>query len=174
MRNATEALNDKEYNVFYKRYIELVPNKNIVQLLIDDLYNQLKFIESIPANKLGFRYAPNKWSVADVILHIVDTERIFSYRALWFARNDQHQLPGFDENFWVKNSNADRYLISDLIGQFKTTRNQTIALFKGFNEADLLKTGVASNADFSIRAIAYIILGHNRHHINKIKELYLR
>jgi hypothetical protein len=105
---------------------------------------------------------------------MTDAERVFSYRALWFARNDKTELPGFNQNNWVKSVDSKRYNINDLIGQFKTCRNQTIALYKGFDKTDLLKTGKASQCNFSVRAIGYMIIGHNRHHIEKIKTLYLR
>lgn len=107
-------------------------------------------------------------------MHITDAERVFSYRALRFVRNDKTELHGFDENDWVKNTNTQHYSIDNLVGQFKTTRNQTIAMFSGFDESDLMKIGKASNCPFSVRAIGYMILGHNRHHIEKIKSLYLR
>ena len=174
MKTAADKLNKTEYAHFYQPYLALAPFDDLTKLLTYDLYKQLDFIKSIPEEKLGFRYAERKWSVAEVILHMTDAERVFSYRALRFARNDNTELPGFDQNTWVKYSDTARFSLSDLIGQFKTTRNQTIAMFKGFNEEDLIKSGIASNCPFSVRAIGYMIIGHNRHHIEKIKTLYLR
>ena len=174
MKNAEEILKKTEYAHFYKPYLALAPFGDLTKVLTDDLYVQLDFIKSISKDKLEYRYAKNKWSVAEVILHMTDAERVFSYRALRFARNDKTELPGFDENAWVKNAGTSRLSLNDLVGQFKTTRNQTIAMFKGFDEGDLLKTGIASNCSFSVRAIGYMIIGHNRHHTEKIKILYLR
>ena len=173
MKTAADILNNTEYAHFYKPYLALTPFDNLSKILTDDLYKQLDFIKSIPEEKLEFRYAENKWTVAEVILHMTDAERVFCYRALRFARSDDTELPGFDENTWIKNAGTSRLSLNDLIGQFKTTRNQTIAMFKGFDEDDLIKTGIASNCPFSVRAIGYMIIGHNRHHIKKIKSLYL-
>lgn len=174
MKTAFDILKTTEFAHFYEPYLKLVQCDDIPNLLTEDLYNQLDFIKSIPIEKLEFRYAVNKWSVAEVILHMTDAERVFSYRALRYARNDKTELPGFDENNWVKNAETNRFSVDDLIGQFKTTRNQTIALYRGFDNDDLIKTGIASNSPFSVRAIGYMICGHNRHHIEKIKTLYLR
>ena len=174
MKTSAESLQKQEYAGFYRTYLELAPFENLVELLTKDLYKQLDFLKTIPPEKLNYRYAPEKWTVADVVLHMTDTERILSYRALRFARNDKTELPGFDENAWVENSNSDRFSPEDLIGTFKTCRNHSIALFKSFDNSDLIKTGIASNSDFSVRALGYITIGHNRHHIEKIKSLYLR
>ena len=174
MQTSAESLQNYEYADFYRTYLKLAPFENLVDLLTKDLYKQLDFLNNIPIEKLNYRYAPAKWTVADVILHMTDTERILSYRALRFARNDKTELPGFDENAWVENSYSDRYSIADLIGMFKTCRNHSIALYKSFDDSDLLKTGIASSSDFSVRALGYIIVGHNRHHMEKIKSLYLR
>ena len=174
MKTADEVLQESEYADFYRPYLQLVPFENPADLLTKDLYSDLDFLKNIPIEKLNFRYAPDKWTIADVILHMIDAERVFSYRALRFARNDKIELPGFDQDDWVKSTDSTRFTSSDLIGQFKTSRNQSIALFKGFEAGDLLKTGRASNCNFSVRAIGYMIIGHNRHHIRKIKTLYLR
>ncbi len=174
MKTAADILQNTEYAHFYKPYLALAQFGDLPKLLTDDLYAQLDFIKSIPEEKLDYRYAENKWSVAEVILHMTDAERVFSYRALRFARNDNTELPGFDENAWVNSAGTNRFSLNDLIGQFKTSRNHSIAMFKGFNKKDLLKTGRASNCPFSVRAIGYMIIGHNRHHIEKIKTLYLR
>lgn len=174
MKTVADTLQITEYAPFYHPYLTLTPFDDLPKLLTDDLYDHLDFIKSIPKENLSYRYAENKWSVAEVILHMTDAERVFSYRALRFVRDDKTELPGFDENTWVKNAKTDRFSIDDLIGQFKTTRNQTIAMFKGFDGDDLIKTGTASKCPFSVRAIGYMIVGHNRHHIEKIKTLYLR
>jgi len=174
MKTAAEALTKSEYESFFHPYLALVPFDNLSELLIAELNNQLDFLNDIPIEKLHYRYAENKWTLADVIVHMTDAERVFSYRALRFARNDKTELPGFDQNDWVKSAGSKRNTINDLIGQFKTSRNQSIALFKGLDAVDLLKTGRASNCNFSVRAIGYMIIGHNRHHIGKIKTLYLR
>jgi hypothetical protein len=174
MKTAADVLQKSEYESFFRPYLALAPFENIPELLIADLNNQLVFMDDIPSEKLHYRYAEDKWTIADVILHMIDAERVFSYRALRFARNDKTELPGFEQNDWVKNTNTKRYTISDLIGQFKTCRNQSIALFKGFDQQDLEKIGKASKCNFSVRSIGYMIIGHNRHHIEKIKTLYLR
>lgn len=174
MKTVADILNKTEYAHFYQPYLALTPFDDLPNLLTDELYKQLDFIKGIPKEKLDFRYAEKKWSVAEVVMHMTDAERVFSSRALRFSRNDKTELPGFDENAWVENAGTNRYSLNDLIGQFKTSRNQTIAMFKGFDDDDLLKMGIASDCPFSVRAIGYMIVGHNRHHIEKIKTLYLR
>jgi uncharacterized damage-inducible protein DinB len=173
MPKVLEVLSKSEYAAYYEGYLEKVTYGDPVKMLIEDLEKQLKVLENIPEKDFSFRYKKNKWSLAELLLHICDTEAVFSYRALTFSRNDKSSLPGMEQDEWVENSNADSLSKKDIIGLFKTCRNHTIALYKSFNDEQLLRIGTASQALFSVRALAYIILGHNKHHFEIINKHYL-
>lgn len=170
---AIEHLNENEFASFYKAYIEKVEAGDPVQLLINDLEDQLSVLENIPDEKCAYKYAEGKWTIAELIIHLCDSESVFAYRALTFSRNDKTNLPGFDQDEWVKNSNANALNKKKIIGAFKTCRNHTIALYKSFSDEQLKTRGIANDADFSVRAIAYIIIGHNRHHFDVLNKNYL-
>ena len=128
---------------------------------------------SISFFKHEFRYAEGKWTIKDIILHLIDAERIFAYRALRIARNDKTALPGFEENDYVVTANANNREYESLFTEYETVRNATISLFKTFTSEDFLRLGTASNNSISVRAIGYITLGHELHHKNVILERYL-
>ena len=128
---------------------------------------------SISFFKHEFRYAEGKWTIKDIILHLIDAERIFAYRALRIARNDNTALPGFEENDYVVAANANNREYESLLAEYETVRNATISLFETFSSEDLLRLGTASNNSVSVRAIGYIMLGHELHHKNVILERYL-
>lgn len=117
-------------------------------------------------------YEQDKWTVKDILQHIIDTERIFTYRALRFARNDATELSGFDENEYAKEANVSERTIEDLLIEFAAVRQSTIGLFLGFNEQHFLKVGVASNKSISVLALGFTIAGHVIHHMNIIKQRY--
>ena len=128
---------------------------------------------SISFFKHEFRYAEGKWTIKDIILHLIDAERIFAYRALRIARNDKTALPGFEENDYVISANANEREFESLLKEYIIVREATISLFENLSETDLLKPGTASNASVSVRGIGYCILGHELHHKNIIIERYL-
>jgi uncharacterized damage-inducible protein DinB len=131
------------------------------------------FILSIPADKLLHRYAEGKWTIKEKVMHLIDMERIYSYRALRFARNDQTILPGFDADKYILHSGANERDISDLLNEFQAVRHSTIALLNGFAGEALLRTGVMNGHPVSVRALAYHIAGHELHHVDVIKDRYL-
>lgn len=173
MPKVLDVLSKSEYASYYATYLEKVDFNEPVKMLIEDLEDQLKIIEGIPEKDFSYRYKKGKWSLAELLVHLSDSESVFAYRALTFSRNDRTSLPGFEQNDWVAKSNADRLSKKDIIGLFKTCRNHTIALFKSFDEEQLQRIGTASKVLFSVRALAYIILGHNRHHFEIINKYYL-
>ena len=128
---------------------------------------------SISFFKHEFRYAEGKWTIKDIILHLIDAERIFAYRALRIARNDKTALPGFEENDYVVAANANNRGYESLLAEYETVRNVSISLFETFTSEELLRLGTASNNSVSVRAIGYIMLGHELHHKNVILERYL-
>lgn len=167
-------LNNNEYSEYYGYYISL----NATDTLIPNLENQLEitsdFFKSIPADKLEYQYEIGKWTPKDILQHIIDSERIFAYRALRFARFDKINLPGYEENDYAEVANANNRTIEDLIEEYRIVKLASIHLFKSFSEKMLLNIGQANNAPASVRAIGFMISGHEIHHINIIKVRYLK
>ena len=166
-------LQTNEFASYYENYIKLVSEQDIIKGLIKQKEEMLHFFKSIPVFKYEFRYAEGKWTIKDIILHLIDAERIFTYRALRIARNDKTELPGFEENDYVTEANANNREYESLLVEFEIVRNATISLFETFTSEELLRLGTASNNSVSVRAIGYIILGHELHHKNVILERYL-
>ena len=166
-------LQPNEFAPYYENYIKLVPEQDIIKGLIKQKKEMLHFFKSIPIFKHEFKYAEGMWTIKDIILHIIDAERIFAYRALRIARNDMTALPGFEENDYVVVANANNREYESLLSEYETVRNASISLFETFTNDDLLRLGTASNNSISVRAIGYIMLGHELHHKNVILERYL-
>jgi hypothetical protein len=167
-------LNNNEFSEYYGYYISLNTSENLIQNLENQLQVTADFFKSIPSEKLEFQYEVGKWTPKDILQHIIDSERIFAYRALRFARFDSVNLPGYEENDYAKVANANGRTIEDLIEEYKIVKLASIHLFKSFTKKMLLNIGQANNAPASVRAIGYIIAGHEIHHINIIKERYLK
>lgn len=162
-----------EYSKFYSTYIQAIKNVELIEELEISLHNFIKFVQNIPMDKFDFRYAEGKWTIKDIIQHLIDAERIFAYRALRISRNDKTPLPGFEENDYVDDANANARSIQDLLTEFSAVRHSTLLLFKSFSEEQLKRIGTASNADVSVRAIGFIIIGHQKHHQKVFQERYL-
>lgn len=168
-----KILNNNEFAPYQMNYIKLVSEQNILKSLVNQKEEMIHFFNSIPVFKHEYRYVENKWTVKDILLHIIDAERIFAYRALRIARNDETSLPGFEENDYVIAANANEREFESLINEFSAVRAATISLYENFTENDLLKLGTASNGSVSVRGIGYCILGHELHHKNIIIQRYL-
>jgi len=162
-----------EYNLYFEGYINQVPEGNIVSLMESQLDDAVKFFKEIPNEKHNYRYAENKWNVKEVLGHIIDCERIFSYRALRVARNDKTPLAGFEQDDYIKFANFDKLNFEDLIEQFYFLRKSNLQMFKSFDEEYFTRIGISNNHEISTRALAYIIVGHVIHHIKILKERYL-
>ncbi|MGE5681771.1 MAG: DinB family protein [Bacillota bacterium] len=166
---------ENEYSDYYKSYIALIPEgTNIIQALEKQLEEFTEFFSSIPEDKAGYRYAEGKWTIREVLGHLADSERIFTYRALRISRSDDTPLPGFEENDYVAQSNFNNQTMKDLLDHLRYIRMSTISLFKSMDETMAEKVGVANNHKISVRALAYITAGHAWHHIAIIKERYLK
>ena len=161
-----------EYAPYYGRYIDKVPEGDLLGTLEDQARETQTLLAGLSDAKALHRYAPGKWSVKEVIGHVTDAERVFSYRALRFARADSTPLPGFDENAWVPPGNFDARALKDLAAELDAVRRATIALFRGLDPAALARGGTASDNPVSVRAIAWIIAGHERHHVALLHERY--
>ena len=166
-------LKSTEYHPYYKSYIDKAADADIVKGLLNNLKSVTKFLSEIPEEKHDYAYEPGKWSIKEVMLHIIDTERIFAYRALRIARGDTTPLAGFEQNDYVKNANTSNRSLASLIDEYKTVRNATISLFSALDESALEFLGEASGAPISARALGYIITGHENHHLQVLKERYL-
>lgn len=155
---------------YFDRYINLVEDIDVIDAL--KRYDVNAF-DKKKLEQLGDRtYAPGKWTAKDIIQHISDAERVFAYRALRFGRNDSIPLHGFDENTYAVNTNLVNRSLDDLLHEFNAVRRSTIALFEGFTNEMLNRTGVASGREVSVLAIGFFTVGHQLHHINVLKERY--
>lgn len=156
------------------KYIGLMPDDGLVlEHLAENRKATEDFILSLPADKLTYRYADGKWTIKEILVHIIDDERIYAYRALRFARNDKTELPGFEQDDYALYSGANERETSDILKEYGTVRAATISLFAGFDGQALLRSGVADGKVMSVRAAAYHIAGHEMRHINIIKERYI-
>ncbi len=162
-----------EYSSIYKNSIEKVPDGNVIEILESQIDQTGRFLGALDEEQANTRYAQGKWSIKQVVGHMTDSERVFSYRALRFARRDSTSLPGYDENEYVDRANFDSQSHQALIEEFRAVRMATLALFRSFDDDMWLRKGTASGYEFSIRALAYQMAGHEIHHIGIIKERYL-
>lgn len=161
------------YPSFLETYITKVKEDNIISALKANTDLLESFLKSIPQDKGDYAYAPGKWTIKQLIIHISDAERIFSYRALRFSRGDSQQPLPFDEDVYAKNSNADKRSLNSTIEELLAIRKATILLFESFSEESLSLTGTTASGNISVNSLGYAICGHAAHHINVAKERYL-
>ena len=171
MKTSELAIGD--YHPFYEPYIAALGDVDLMTLLKKQKENFPQFIASLPESKWQSTYAPEKWTIAEILVHILDAERVFQYRALRFARNDKTPLPGFDQDAYVPVSGAGNRTKDEVIEEYRIIRESSIALFSGFNEEVLQRKGTASNSVMSVGALGFVICGHQRHHKLVIRERYL-
>lgn len=169
----SSTLQNAEYAPYYLPYIKALGNVNLWEELENSMVAFEKFLTQIPIEKHEFRYAEGKWTIKDIVQHLIDAERIFAYRALRFARKDETPLAGFDENAYVDATNTSKRTLADLLGEYKAVRLSTLYLFKSFTDEELMHTGIALNNSFTVRAIGFIAIGHQKHHQRIIAERYL-
>lgn len=163
-----------EYNSYYDAYITLSPDDNAPLKHLKSNFKELKrLILSLPKDKLMYRYALGKWTIKEILVHLMDAERIFTYRALRFARKDSTELPGFDENFYAPHSGANERKIKDILEEYALLRKSTIAFFEGLGKEAFGEIGSAYGSKMIVSAIPHIIVGHEQHHLNVICERYL-
>ena len=161
-----------EYDSYYHRYISLVPDEDVLVSLDQQLSETLILLRSLSEQHGTFRYGPDKWSVKEVLGHLIDTERIMSYRALCIARSDRTPLPGFEQDEYVKAGAFDQRTVGNLGREFEQVRRTTISLFRNLEPNAWERTGIANNVEISVRALAYIIAGHELHHKAILKDRY--
>jgi glutamine synthetase adenylyltransferase len=163
----------KEHPTYYKHYIDLVKNDDVIKELKDQISEMRQLMAGISQEKGDFVYEPGKWTIKEVIGHIIDTERIMAYRVLCFARKDKTKLPGFDQNAFVLNANFNEITLKDLAFEFAVVRESNLLLFKHFTEENLNEMGNSNGAEVSVRALLFMMAGHTSHHLNIIKSKYL-
>lgn len=161
-----------EHLPYYGKYIALVPDGPIVETLRRQIEETSALLRGVPRDREEHRYAEGKWSVKEVVGHLADGERVFAYRALRFARADQTPLAGFDENTYVPAGRFGDRTLASLVDEFRAIRETTVRLFDGLDEQAFLSSGPANNAPVTVRALAWIIAGHERHHVGILKERY--
>ncbi|MEM0577323.1 DinB family protein [Flavobacterium polysaccharolyticum] len=162
-----------EYSKFNATYINAAMNVELIEELEISLHDFIRFVQNIPMDKFDYRYAEGKWTIKEIIQHIIDTERIFSYRALRISRNDKTPLPGFEENDYVDNTDANKRGLQELLTELSAVRHATLLLYKSFSDEQLARMGIASENEISVRAIGFIIIGHQKHHQKVFEERYL-
>jgi len=168
-----EQPQSSEYPPYYQHYLDLVSNGDVIKTLKDQIMDIQAVISKIPEEKEGYAYAEGKWTIKEVIGHVIDTERILGYRVLRFARKDKTVLPGFDENAFVSNANFNKRTLYELAHEFAIVREANITLFKTFEKEHLIQKGNANGQEVSVRSVIYMIAGHASHHMNVIKTKYL-
>lgn len=161
-----------EYASYYTSYIDAVKGDNLMKILENQIFDVQAICSDISPDKENYSYAEGKWTIKEVLGHIIDAERIFAYRALRIARGDRKPLQGFDENAYVANARFDKRKLQDFAHEFSVVRESNLILFKTFDEAALDRRGIANDKEVSVRAILFIIAGHTKHHFNVMKQKY--
>jgi hypothetical protein len=162
-----------EYHPYYDRYIALIPSPDIVATLSQQITETLVGLASLTEEQSAFRYAPDKWSIKELVGHMIDTERIMAYRALRIARNDKTPLPGFEQDDYVRNGPFSQCQLKDLLAELGHVRSANLSMFRSLDAEAWARRGTVDNKEISVRALAYIIAGHELHHRNVLRDRYL-
>ncbi len=162
-----------EYAPYASLYIGIVPEGDILEMLDRQIEDTCSFLNGIDEKAASFRYAPGKWNIKEIVGHLSDTERVFAYRALRFARGDRTPLPGFEQDDYVEHGGFDGRGIEDVVSEFHAVRMASLALFRSCDEAALMRKGTASGFGFTVRTIPFIVAGHELHHLSVIRERYV-
>lgn len=167
-------LKSHNFAEYFKHYTSLVDTSIDIDEILNEVHREtIELLDLVTEVQGGYAYEQGKWTIKELLVHMIDTERIFCNRALRFARNDKTDLPGFDHDIYVSHSNANERNLADIMNEFDLVRAATIALFKGFSTEMLNQKGTANDNPLTVMAIGYIIAGHERHHVNILKERYL-
>ena len=162
-----------DYANFHASYVRDVPDGDVLALLERQGSETIALLRGLSEPQSQHRYAAGKWSIREVVGHLIDAERVFTYRALAFARGDANPLPGFDENAWGATTNAHQRPLGELLHELAAVRAATLALFRGFSAAEIARGGTASGQRMTVAGLIYVTTGHERHHVRILKERYL-
>lgn len=165
-------LDRNEYADFYAGYVSLVPEEDVLAAIDEQSVTTQRLLSSLDDTRAAYRYAEGKWSIKEVVGHFTDAERVFAYRALAIARGDTESLPGFDENDYVRNAAFDTWKFGDLVEAYALTRRATVLLFRNLPPEAWTRRGTANGTTITVRALARIIVGHERHHVGVLGERY--
>ncbi len=166
--------NVTEYAPYYQRYIDLITTDDIFSFYKQQAEEIVSLFTSLSEEKASFRYAEGKWTIKEVLAHIVDSERIFGYRVLAISRGDKNPLPGFSENDYVKNGKYENRSLQSLLAEYTHLSAANLELFKSLDEEMLVQKGTASGKEVTARAILFVTIGHEKHHLEVIKSRYLK
>lgn len=158
---------------YYDSYIDRVRDKDVLQTLEEQMNSTHQLLKSINEEKGNYKYAEGKWTIKELIGHLIDSERVFAYRTLRFARNDSTELPGFEQDDYVATANFSKRSMEELVEEFYLVRKSNLILFKSLSDEELSRTGIANGGEVSVEALLYIMAGHENHHIAVIKDKYL-
>lgn len=161
-----------EYGEFYKNYIELIDEPNIVQVLIQQGQQTYAVIQRLTTDEASHRYEKDKWSVKEIFGHLVDTERIMAYRALCISRGETTSLPGYDHETYVQEAEFENRSLQSISTEYDALRNSNISMFNSFSKNQTMRKGTANDVTVSVRGLAYIIAGHERHHMQILENKY--
>jgi hypothetical protein len=162
-----------EYDPYYQPYLDRVPDGNVIQLLQSQVGETLGLLGGLSEEQAGFRYAPGKWSIREVLGHLADVERVLTYRAFRFSRADATPLPGFEEDDYIARSNYHDRALPDVAGEFESARVASLAFYRALEPEMLTRRGEANQAEMSVRAVPWVLAGHERHHVAVLRERYL-
>ena len=162
-----------EFDSYYERYVSLVEDGDIISKLSEQVLETRNLLAEIDAEKADFRYAEGKWSIKELVGHMIDTERIFAYRALRIARGDQTPIEGYEQDDYIKNAEFAKCSLTDLAEEFELVRKANVLMYWNLSETAWHRHGTANNKEISVRALAYICSGHEIYHVNILKERYL-
>ena len=168
----TARPSNDEYAPYYETYISKVPDQDLLQLLASQIEVTCSMLSNVPESGADVAYAPRKWTLKEVVGHMVDTERIMAYRLLRVSRGDETPLPGFEQDDYVRGANFQSRTMASLIEEFRLARASTLALLRGLDVTTLARRGTADGKPVSARALAYIIAGHERHHVGILQDRY--
>jgi hypothetical protein len=162
-----------EYDPYYEGYVSLVPEAEIIPALENQMDELSKLFKNVPEERGTFAYEDGKWTVKELLSHVIDGERMFGYRAFRIGRGDKTPIEGFEQDGYIENSHANRRPIAELIEEFTLLREANLMFFENLKDEDWLRTGTANNVEISVRSLAWIMVGHVRHHVAILKERYL-
>ena len=162
----------EEYAPFYARYVSLVPEEDVMAVLRSQPEELRRIASSVPPDHETHRYAPGKWSIREVVGHLCDADRVFGYRALCISRGERASLPAFDEGEYMAHATFDRRTLAELVKEFSMVREANLEVFRHLDEGGWKRRGVANDTDVTVRAIAYMMVGHVRHHSGVLRSRY--
>lgn len=174
MKNNWKKPSTASLSDYHKSVIGLVKEGNLPKTMEANEKKLEKLLKGLSSKKLAYRYAKNKWSIPEVLMHLIDTERVLTYRILTISRGDRTPLPGFDQDIFIQGIDVNKLDFKKLLKEYKAVRKSTLHLLKNLTQEMYLRKGIANNTETNVQKIAYFLAGHEVHHINILKEKYLK